>query len=169
MAVILEPAEHAGVDLRPLVQQVLDDVRLCTLSSVNRDGTAYASTAFFCTDSEWRLYFVSRADAVHSGNVAVNPSTAVAVYDSRQDWDDWKTGLQLLGTCTVLEGAEAGAASKLYGQRFPAYPRWLHSVGRAVGSAEVPVFYAFVPKSVKVLHEEILGEETFVTVRLARD
>ena len=65
--------------------------------------------------------------------------------------------------------AEAGAASKLYGRRFPAYPRWLHSFGRAVGGAEVPVFYAFVPESVKVLHEEILGEETFVTVRLARD
>ena len=36
---------------------------------------------------------------------------------------------------------------------------WLHGIGRAVGHSGAPPFFMFVPESVKVLHEEMLGEE----------
>ena len=168
MGLTLDPATHSQVALRPLVQRILDNVSLCAMSSVNVDGTAHANTAFFCIDSEWCMYFVSSEEARHSRNIAARPSLAVTVYDSRQDWDDWKTGLQLFGTCSVVRVQEARGASALYKKRFPTYARWLHSLGRTMGHAAASPFFKFVPCSLKLLSEETLGEETFVAVRLSR-
>ena len=169
MGLILQPELHSGIALHPLVQGILDKVALCTMATVNQDGTAYVNTAFFCADSEWRVFFVSSDAARHSKNIETRSSLAIAVFDSNQGWDDWKTGLQLFGNCAVARGRDAGVGAKLYKKRFPAYARWLHGLGRAVGHYSAPPFFMFVPESVKVLHEEVLGEETFVTISLSRD
>ena len=47
------------------------------------------------------MFFVSSDAARHSKNIETRSSLAVAVFDSNQGWDDWKTGLQLFGTCAV--------------------------------------------------------------------
>ena len=167
MGLTLDPVTHSQVALWPLVQRILDNVSLCAMASVNVDGTAHANTAFFCIDSEWCMYFVSSEDAKHSRNIAERPSLAVTVYDSRQDWDDWKTGLQLFGTCFVVDGPRARLASALYKKRFPAYARWLHTLGRTTGLGTETSFFKFEPDSLKLLSEENLGEETFVAVRLS--
>ena len=169
MGLTLDLEAYSDVELRPLIQGILDEVSLCTISSVNADGTAHANTAFFCVDAEWRMYFISSEEAKHSKNIMARSSLAVTVYDSRQDWDDWKTGLQLFGACSVARGRDARVASKLYKLRFPAYARWLHGLGRAIGDSGVPALFIFVPHSLKLLCEESLGEETFVTIRLSRD
>ena len=169
MTLTLRPESHSAITLRPLVQRILDNVALCTMSTVNQDGTAHVNTAFFCADSKWRMFFVSSENARHSRNIKERSSMAVAVFDSDQSWDDWKTGLQLFGTCAVARGRDAGVGAKLYKKRFPAYARWLHGLGRAIGHSSAPPFFIFVPESLKVLHEEVLGEETFVTISLSRD
>ena len=169
MGLILQPAEYSGVALRPLVQDILDRVWLCSMSSVNEDGTAHVNTAFFCVDAQWCMYFVSGRNAKHSQNVAARPSVGIGVYDSRQAWDDWKAGVQLFGACSAVHGRDARVASNLYKERFPAYGRWLHTIGLAIGHRNAPAFFRFVPHSVKLLCEESLGEEVFVSVGLSRD
>lgn len=169
MGLTLQPELHSSTELRPLVQGILDKVTLCTISTVNQDGTAHISTAFFCVDSEWRIFFVSSDDTRHSRNIAVRSTMAVAVFDSNQDWDDWKSGLQLFGSCAVARGRDARLGAKLYKKRFPAYAKWLHGLGRAVGRTSAAPFFTFVPESLKVLHEEVLGEERFVTISVSRD
>ena len=169
MRLTLEPESRSAVQLRPLVQGILEDVGLCTMSTVNADGTAHVNTAFFCVDSEWRMFFVSKEEAKHSTNIRERSSVAVAVCRSDQSWDDWKVGVQLFGTCVVARGPDFRVGSRLYKQRFPAYAKWVHALGRASGSSDVPRFFMFVPESVKLLHEEVLGEENFVTITLLRE
>ena len=168
MKLTLEPESHSSVQLRPLVQGILDEVALCTMSTVNQDGTAHVNTAFFCVDSEWRMYFVSSEDTKHSKNIKERSSMAVAVFRSDQTWDDWKTGLQLFGTCAVARGRDVGLGAKLYKKKFPAYAKWLHAFGRVIGHSSAPPFFLFIPESLKLLHEEVLGEENFVTIALSR-
>ena len=168
MGFILHPESHSAIALRPLVQGILDEVALCTMSTVNQDGIAHINTAFFCADSEWRMFFVSSEDAKHSKNIEARSSMAVAVFHSDQAWDDWKTGLQLFGTCAVARGRDAVLGAKLYKKRFPAYAMWLHALGQGVGHSSASPFFIFIPESLKVLHEEVLGEETFVTITLSR-
>ena len=168
MGLLLNPELQSRVELRPLVQGILDEVGLCTMSTVNQDGTAHVNTAFFCADSEWRLFFVSEEQTRHSQNISERSSMAVAVFRSDQDWDDWKVGLQLFGTCRVARGGDAELGARLYGERFPAYADWLQEIGRGLQDSDVPPFFLFVPESLKLLHEEVLGEETFVMISLSR-
>ena len=69
MGLTLDLEAYSDVELRPLIQGILDEVSLCTISSVNADGTAHANTAFFCMDAEWRMYFMSSKEAQHSRNI----------------------------------------------------------------------------------------------------
>lgn len=169
MGLVLNPETYSKIELAPLVQGILDRVDLCTMSTVNQDGTAHVNTAFFCTDSEWRMFFVSDEKTKHSQNINERSSMAVAVCRSDQDWNDWKVGLQLFGKCKMARGSEAELGARLYKKRFPAYAVWLQELGRDVQDSGLPRFFKFVPKSVKLLHEEVLGEETFVTVGLSRE
>ena len=169
MGLLLNPASYSRNELRPLVQGILDEVPLCTMSTVNRDGTAHVNTAFFCTDSEWRVFFVSDDKTKHSQNIDERSSMAVAVCRSDQDWDDWKIGVQLFGTCKMARGGDAELGARLYKKRFPAYAMWLQELGRDVEDSGLPRFFIFVPESVKLLHEKVLGEETFVTISLSRE
>ena len=169
MQLTLQPESHSSIPLRSLVQGILNQVALCTMSTVNQDGTAHVNTAFFCADSEWRIFFISKRDAKHSKNIEARSSMGVAVFDTDQSWDDWKTGLQLFGTCAVARGRDALLAAKLYKKRFPAYAAWLHALGRGVGYTGAAPFFMFIPDSLKLLHEEVLGEETFVTIALSRE
>ena len=72
-----------------------------------------------------------------------------------------KQAFSSLETARSLAVADARLAAKLYKKRFSAYARWLHGLGRTVGYGDAPPFFMFVPKSLKLLHEEVLGEETF--------
>ena len=168
MKLTLEPESYSSVPLRLLVHGIFEEVALCTMSTVNHDGTAHVNTAFFCVDSEWRMFFVSSEDTKHSKNIKERSSMAVAVFHSDQAWDDWKTGLQLFGTCSVARGRDVGLGAKLYKTRFPAYAKWLHALGRGIRHSSAPPFFMFIPESLKVLHEEVLGEEIFVTIALSR-
>ena len=168
MVLLLNPASHSRIELGPLVQGILDGVALCTMATVNQDGTAHVNTAFFCADSEWRMFFVSDENTRHSQNINERSSIALAVFRSDQDWDDWKTGLQLFGTCEIAQGGDAELGARLYKKRFSAYATWLQEHGREVQDSGGPSFYMLVPDSVKVLYEEVLGEETFVTIMLSR-
>lgn len=169
MELTLQPESHSSIALRPLVQGVLDKVTLCTMATVNQDDTAHINTAFFCVDSAWRLFFISSESAQHSRNIKERSSMAVTVFDSNQAWDDWKIGLQLFGTCALARGRDATLGAKLYKKRFPDYAKWLHGLGRVVGCSGASPFFMFIPESLKILYEEVLGEETFVTLTLSRN
>ena len=169
MGLLLNPQSYSRTELGPLVQGILDEVALCTMSTVNQDGTAHVNTAFYCIDSEWRLFFASEEETRHSENISERSSMAVAVFRSDQGWDTWKTGLQLFGRCAMARGGDAELGARLYKKRFPAYADWLQEIGRDVQDSGLPRFFIFVPESVKLLHEEALGEETFVTIRLSRE
>lgn len=169
MGLKLEPAALSTVALRPVVQRILEENSLCTVGTVNPDGTPHVSTAFYCVDGEWRLYFASDEQTQHSKNVEERASTAVAIFDSHQKWEDWKTGLQLFGRCAVARGGQAVKGEELYRKRFPAYAEWLATMERAGGLGRPATLYVFVPESVKLLDEAELGEETFVAMTLSRE
>ena len=112
---------------------------------------------------------MSSDDANHSKNIETRSSLAVAVCDFSQDWDDLKSGLQLFGTCAVARGCDAHLAAKLYGRRFPAYERWIRDLDQTVEHGNSSMFFMFIPRSLKLLQEAVLGEETFVSISLLRE
>jgi uncharacterized protein YhbP (UPF0306 family) len=137
-----------------LAESLLDASPLCAIATVTARDGAYVNTAYFAWRPEFHLFWLSDPHAQHSRNLRVNPSAAVAVYDSSQSWGRSDRGIQFFGSARELRGSVARDAQRTYSARFPAYePDELSAYG----------FYRFRPGRMKIFDEAALGEGVFVT------
>jgi uncharacterized protein YhbP (UPF0306 family) len=139
---------------------LLDAAPLCAISTISPRGTAYVSTAYFGWNRRFELVWLSSPSARHSRNIAARPTTAVAVYDARQQWGESDRGIQLFGSSRRLSETNAREAEESYAQRFPS---WEPADGGDYA------FYRFDAARLKVFDEALLGDGTFLTARIDRD
>ena len=168
MQLIIDPEKHLCLDLKILIGEVIERNSLCSISTVNADGSAHINNAFFCNDLAWRIFFISDGTTKHSININERESVALAICDPGQDWDDWKVGLQFFGTCRIASGPDSQLAEELYKKKFPGYEKWKRELGSKSGHREMGLFWTFSAASITLLHEENLGEETYITVSVKR-
>ncbi len=133
---------------------LLDSSTLCAISTVSARGAAHVNTAYFAWSPEFDMVWLSDPAARHSRNIRTRSTTAIAVYDSRQAWDNPDRGIQLLGAARQLPKRETAAAEQLYAARFPAY---------AAADLGAYRFYRFRARRVKLIDEVLLGTGVFVT------
>lgn len=143
--------------LTDVVRRLLDASTLCSLSTVSPGGRAHVNAMYFAWDDAFRVVWISDPGARHSRNLARNPSAAVMVYDSNQEWDGRDRGIQLFGRARRAERRVARAAEAVYVRRFPRYD-----------AAELASydFFVFRPSRLKAFDETELGSGTFVTARV---
>ena len=136
--------------------EILGRVKLGTIGLTQRDGTPHVFTAFIAADERLDVYFISGRGSGHGDLLREEREAAMAVYDSRQEWDDWKEGIQMWGRLRLVEGEEEGR--RCYERRFPEYKAWLEGEGKGSEKAEV---YRYEWDRVRVLAEAEWGEEEF--------
>jgi uncharacterized protein YhbP (UPF0306 family) len=160
MAIERSNRPMAATRITKAARRLLDASTLCSIATVTPGSRAHVSTAYFAWSPEFDLVWLSEPRARHSQNLAVNPSAAIAVCDSRQSWGKSDSGLQLFGRARDVEGAAAEEAETLYAERFTRYRR-----------GELPAyrFYVFRPQRLKLFDERELGAGVFVTARVSRD
>lgn len=107
---------------------------------------------YLAHSDELHLYLLSHPGSLHCLNLAANPSMAVAVFPSAQNWTDPGRGIQLFGACAQVADAEAPEAERVYGGRYPAYPAWKVGLKPSDRALEYR-FYRFVPDRLKLLDE----------------
>lgn len=149
------------------ISRVLIDNVLCSMASVSAEGRAYINTAYFCYSPELELFFISHPDAYHCQNILSNPSMAIAIFSSNQDWVGADCGLQLFGTCKQVSGREASKAGRLYGDRFAEYRAWKYSLDLDSPGRDYQ-FYKFATTELKVFDEKELGAGIFVRAKVQR-
>ncbi len=163
------PSEAPGADrLRRAVDRVLGGTPLCAWSTVIPDGTAHVNIGYFAYSDELHLYLLSHPRSLHCRNVAANPTMAVAVYASTQNWADPGRGIQLFGTCGPVPDSRAFEAERIYGARFGAYAGWKAAL-KAGDPAVDYRLYRFVPDAVKILDEAEFGDGVLVLADVARE
>lgn len=145
--------------IRELAGQLLDASTLCALATVSPGGRAHVNTAYFAWSPRLDLVWLSDPDAMHSSNVRLRRTVAVAVYDSHQTWGNPDRGIQLMGTAHELLGRSADDAGTVYVGRFPDH--------RDSDFADYR-FYRFRPRRLKLFDEHALGAGVFVTARVGR-
>ncbi|MGH2626267.1 MAG: pyridoxamine 5'-phosphate oxidase family protein [Anaerolineales bacterium] len=159
--------------LRASIRRTLRENSLCSLATVTPHGKAHISTAYFCWSPDLQLYFLSDILSVHCRNLRANPSMAMAIFRSDQQWGKSDRGLQLFGNCVKTRSLETMRAARLYGRRFPTYSRWLQATsGREKQLAEqlgTYRFYRFEPREIKILDEWQFGGGVIVTARVVRE
>ena len=136
--------------------EILGRVKLGTIGLTQRDGTPHVFTAFIAADERLDVYFISVRGSGHGNLLREEREAAMAVYDSRQEWDEWKEGIQMWGRLRLAEGEEEGR--RCYERRFPEYKEWLEGEGKGSEKAEV---YRYEWDRVRVLAEAEWGEEEF--------
>jgi uncharacterized protein YhbP (UPF0306 family) len=140
--------------LATAARRLLEASTLCAIATVSPRGRSHVNTAYFAWARDFDLVWLSAPEAAHSRNLGVNPSVAIAVYDSAQTWGNPDRGIQLFGSAREDAGAGAEEAERTYARRFPAFVRDEHADYR---------FYRFRPRRVKLFDETALGAGVFVT------
>jgi uncharacterized protein YhbP (UPF0306 family) len=148
---------------RPRIERaafgLLDAARLCAISTVSPRATAHVTTVYFVWNQEFDAFWLSDPAARHSRNIRARPSTAIAVFDSRQVWGEPDRGIQLFGKARQLPTNESAHAESLYAPRFSGYAT--HDLGAYR-------FYQFRTDRLKVFDESVFGAGVFVTATIHR-
>ena len=138
--------------------EILGRVKLGAVGLTQKGGTPHVFTVFFATDEELNVYFISARGSRHGHLLSEEREAAMVVYDSRQEWDDWKDGIQMWGRLRLAEGREKDRGRRCYEARFPEYKEWLEGEGQSSEGAEV---YRYEWERMRVLAEASWGEEEF--------
>ena len=145
-------------DVEKMAAEILDRVKLATIGLTQGDGGPHVFTVYIAADEQLNVYFVSEKGNTHSKLVKGERRAAMAVYDSRQEWDEWKDGIQMWGRLRVAVGKEAEEGRRCYEGRFPEYKWWVEGEGKDSERAQV---YRYVWDRIRVLAEADWGEEEF--------
>src|SRR5436853_7650599 len=81
--------------IRASVARVLAGNKLCSIATVARENRAHINTAFFAYSPNFELYFLSDPESLHCRNLVANPSMAMTIFNSSQNWDAPGRGIQL--------------------------------------------------------------------------
>lgn len=148
---------------------LLEQNILCSMATVPKRGKkAHINTAYFAYSKRPELFFCSYPESVHCQNLAENPSMAMTVYSSDQEWGKPKDqGLQFFGACFEAAGASRQEAEKIYGSRFKGYWKWKLQLEKQMGAFPLK-FYRFTHNEVKIFDEPSFGEAVWVRVTLGK-
>ena len=89
----------------------------CLSLSTSNQNRPWATNLFYCSDSQFNLYFVSGTHSRHAEDIAENPKVAVTIHESTTDWTQVK-GLQMDATASLLNETESAAVLSMYLQKF---------------------------------------------------
>jgi uncharacterized protein YhbP (UPF0306 family) len=170
MAVLLSNPDYDADRLLAAVRAILGATELCSMATLTADGVPHINTAYFASDDDLRLFFLSNPDALHCQNIARRPAMAVAVFDTQQPWGAPGKGLQLFGAGAAAADEAARRAREVYGARFPLFRQLSASSDPSAGGASFRLLrlYEFTPSVVKILDEEQLADEVNVTAEIRR-
>jgi uncharacterized protein YhbP (UPF0306 family) len=149
--------------VRASLLRLLRENVLASFATVDALGRAHVNTAYYAWSKEWNLFFYSYPDSRHCSNLRRNPSVAVAIFDSHQQWGRPDRGVQLFGRASEARGKWRKGAARIYARRFPGFEKWRDDEIRKEGRFVLRP-YRFRPSRAKIFDELTLGKGRFVEV-----
>ena len=116
--------------LNDLARTIIDSNRYMALGTADRDGRPWVSPVWFASEDYKHFYWVSSPDARHSGNIAVRPEIAIAIFDSTVPVGGAQA-VYMSGRAEELTGSELERGIAIYGRISEAH------VGRKWGLDDV--------------------------------
>ncbi len=157
------PPEKTGPDDKAILKAkraTLNRTALCSMATINNDGTPHINTAFFCGDGG-EIFFLSDKRSMHCRNIEKRPRIAIAVFDSHQNWDADKAGMQIYGEAYECDDTSSISAQKLYAKRFPKYASYVKSQ-KGKSDPHYKFFVVHIHRFT-ILDEKRFGEETYIS------
>lgn len=172
MTVRVVNERFSGDRIRRSIGRILRENVLCSISTVSPGNRPHINTAYFCYTPDLILYFLSDPASRHCRNLEGNPSLAMTIFRSAQEWGREDRGLQFFGRCRRAAGRGASLAEQTYASRFAPYRKWMKGMSPAERKQAALLrsyaFYRFVPDRIKILDENEFGGAVFVTAAVVR-
>ncbi|MGE0109731.1 MAG: pyridoxamine 5'-phosphate oxidase family protein [Bdellovibrionales bacterium] len=148
--------------LNKSVSEILAANTLMSMATVKK-GQSYINTAYYAYNNELEIFFLSPPKSQHCLHLKNEPSVALSIYDSHQDWTKEKRGLQLFGTCQPVNALELLEAGRLYAGRFVGFKEILPSI-KDIAKVMESRFYKVETKSLQIFDEVLLEEDLFLFI-----
>ena len=164
----LNHSDFSSQKLTRSLISILESTPLCSMATVNSDGTSHINTAYFAFDPDWNIYFLTSPKSRHSQNLTRNNSLALTIFDTHQPWGKSPLmGVQIFGMGWLISSDDVeNLAKKCYELRFPRYKKWIKSLTLTEIADLESRFYLFRPTTIKLFDETKFGEETFLEITL---
>ena len=146
---------------------ILNENKLCTIATVNHDGTPHAKTSYFAVDDDLHIYILTPPASRSGQNVTQNPNVSITVFDSRQEWGSPHRGAQLFGSCYQAYGKELEESFMVYTARFPQMTNLAETIDDLTLNLESRLYVIYL-SSAHVIDEPRYGPETSFTVQIER-
>lgn len=160
-------SEYSDKVLNSSISDILNVNTLCSIATL-KSGNSYIHTAYYCFNKHLDFYFISDPATQHTKNVEENPSIAMAIYDSRQSWDNNKAGLQIFGICKTATGAQLVEGTMLYLQRFTGLKQWIQHPDDFLKGAINSRMFLIETNWLKLFDENNFGEENFISLNVKK-
>lgn len=150
-------------------QQILNYLKtqhLMSLATANKNKP-WACTVYFTVDNDLNLYFVSPPESDHCRFLTKNTYVSCSIYDSGQNVNSKKEGLQLRGTAEVLSNvADIKKALELWNKANPGAEQYINydNMEKKIITSKV---YKITPAMIKYFNETLYGDKESKVFRLS--
>lgn len=159
--------KYCDNDLNRSIQKILEDNILLSMASI-KDTSSWINAAYYCFDKKFNFYILVDPATEHAKNTKSNNSVALAIFDSRQTWDEPKRGLQIFGQCKRATLLELPTAIKLYTKKFASFSQFIKHPDDFAKNALTSRFYKIEVNSLKLFDETNFGEEEFIELKIQK-
>jgi len=157
--------KYSDEDLNLSISRILNENILCSIASI-KENESYIHTAYYCFNKKLNFFFLSDPATQHVQNIEKNLSVAIAIYDSKQSWDNNKCGLQVFGSCEIAKGTNLIEGTLLYLKRFAGLKQWIKHPDDFINGAINSKMFLITPSWIKLFDEKTFGEEVFISLKL---
>ena len=158
--------DYPDEKLNKSIEKILSKTRLLSMATIN-EKESYINTAYFAFNNSLELFLLTPPSSKHSKNLEQNKSVAVTVFDSHQEWNKLKQGLQLFGECEKTTGNKFAEGVRLYLERFPAFGELAKTPEELEKGELESRIYVIKTKWLKVFDEPTFGEDEFIKLKLS--
>lgn len=162
-----ENSDYSKDIINQSISDILNENYLMNMATVKSENEPWICSVFFAFDEEAKLYCLTYPSSEHINNINKNSKVAISITNSTQDPDGSKRGLQLSGSCRLVEDElEMQTAIDLYTERFPWFRKYITKPKDFERSSLDSRFYILEIKEIKIFDEVMFGEETWVNLVL---
>jgi uncharacterized protein YhbP (UPF0306 family) len=150
-------------DLVESITDILDDHFILAMATV-QNGDAYINSAHFAYNDRLEMVIFTHPYSEHGKNLAANQSVAAAVWKRPETWGMNLQGVQLFGSCAMVEDAELQAAVDTYTARFPAFGHIIREAEDFERDITDMRLYMLKVHEVKLIDEHRFGHRNWITM-----
>jgi uncharacterized protein YhbP (UPF0306 family) len=150
-------------DLVESITDILDDHFILAMATVH-NGEAYINSAHYAYNDRLEMVIFTHPYSEHGKNLAANPSAAAAISKRPEAWGMNLQGVQLFGTCALVEEDELEAAIDTYAARFPAFSHVIQVAEDFERDITDMRLYELKVNQVKLIDEHRFGHRNWITV-----